>query len=42
MNIEKQLFASLPNGRDVYRYTLKNDAGMEVDIINYGAIIQEG
>jgi len=39
MNIEKQLFGSLPEGKEVYKYTLKNDAGMEVDIINYGAIV---
>jgi len=39
MNIEKQPFGALPDGQDVYRYTLKNHRGMEVDIINYGAII---
>jgi aldose 1-epimerase len=39
MNIEKQAFGSLPDGREVHLYTLKNDAGMEVDIMNYGAII---
>lgn len=39
MNIEKELFGTLPGGKEVHRYTLKNDKGMEVDIINYGAII---
>jgi aldose 1-epimerase len=39
MKIEKQLFGTLPEGKDVYKYTLSNDAGMEVDVINYGAII---
>ncbi len=39
MNIEKQIFGTLPDGREVYRYTLKNSKGMEVDVINYGAII---
>lgn len=39
MIIEKELFGTLPGGKEVYRYTLKNDKGMEVDIISYGAII---
>ncbi|MDX2431669.1 MAG: galactose-1-epimerase, partial [Bacteroides sp.] len=39
MNIEKELFGTLPGGKEVHRYTLKNDKGMEVDIINFGAII---
>jgi len=39
MKIEKQLFGTLPVGKDVYKYTLRNDAGMEVDVINYGAIV---
>lgn len=39
MTIEKQLFGILPEGKEVYKYTLKNHHGMEVDIINYGAII---
>jgi len=39
MNIEKELFGTLPGGKEVDRYTLKNDKGMEVDIITYGAII---
>ena len=39
MNIEKQLFGTTPEGKEVYKYTLKNHQGMEVDIITYGAII---
>jgi len=39
MTIEKQLFGVLPEGREVHKYILKNHRGMEVDIINYGAII---
>ena len=39
MNIEKSTFGTLPDGREVMRYTLRNDSGMEVDVINYGAII---
>jgi aldose 1-epimerase len=39
MNIEKQLFGSTPEGKEVFKYTLKNHHGMEVDIITYGGII---
>ncbi len=39
MNIEKERFGTLPGGKEVHRYTLKNDKGMEVDVITYGAII---
>ena len=39
MDIEKELFGRLPGGKEVHRYTLKNDKGMEVDVITYGAII---
>ena len=39
MKIDKQLFGTLPQGKDVYKYTLSNDSGMEVDLINYGATI---
>ena len=39
MNTEKQLFGTTPEGKEVYKYTLKNHLGMEVDIITYGAII---
>lgn len=39
MNIEKELFGTLPGGKEVHRYKLKNDKGMEVDVITYGAIV---
>jgi len=39
MTIEKQLFGTIPGGKEVYKYTMKNHYGMEVDIINYGGII---
>ena len=37
--IEKSLFGKLPDGREVDMYTLKNAAGMEAKIINYGAVV---
>jgi len=37
--IEKTLFGKLSDGREVYRYSLKNGSGMRVDIITYGAIV---
>ena len=37
--IEKTLFGRLSDGREVFRYSLKNDLGMRVQIINYGAIV---
>jgi aldose 1-epimerase len=39
MNIEKHSFGTTPEGKEVFKYTLKNHRGMEVDIISYGAII---
>src|SRR4030042_3171467 len=37
--IEKTLFGKLSDGREVFTYLLKNDAGSQVKIINYGAIV---
>ena len=37
--IEKTLFGKLSDGREVFKYSLKNNAGMRVEIINYGAIV---
>jgi aldose 1-epimerase len=37
--IEKTLFGKLSDGCEVFKYSLKNDAGMRVEIINYGAIV---
>ena len=39
MNIEKQSFGWTPEGKEVFKYTLLNNQGMEVDIISFGAII---
>jgi aldose 1-epimerase len=39
MKIEKKHFGTLPGGKEVDLYTLKNQGGMEVDVIPYGAII---
>jgi aldose 1-epimerase len=37
--INKTLFGKLPDGKEVYQYTLTNAPGSKVSIINYGAII---
>lgn len=39
MTITKENFGKMQDGRQVYIYKLVNDNGMEVKIINYGAII---
>lgn len=39
MTIEKTIFGTLPDGKDVFQYTLKNSNGMLVKVINYGGII---
>jgi aldose 1-epimerase len=39
MAIEKNKFGTLPNGKDVYQYTLTNAKGMQLSAINYGGII---
>lgn len=39
--IEKALFGFLPNGEEVYAYTLRNRKGMSVKILNYGGVIVE-
>jgi len=37
--IKKELFGTLSDGRKVYSYTLTNASGVQVKIINYGAIV---
>lgn len=37
--IDKAVFGETPNRETVYKYTLRNADGMEVDIITYGGII---
>ena len=39
MKISKSIFGKLPDGKVVFLYTLHNDNGIEVGIINHGAII---
>ena len=41
MSIQKQLFGRLPDGREVYRYTLQNEQLMTVGILDLGGIIQQ-
>jgi aldose 1-epimerase len=37
----KTVFGWLPDGREVFQYTLKNSSGVTVRILNYGATITE-
>jgi aldose 1-epimerase len=37
--MEKHLFGTTPDGRQVYAYTLKNPRGMEARITNFGGVI---
>jgi aldose 1-epimerase len=37
--MQKEKFGTLPDGREVQRYILKNRNGIEVHVINYGGII---
>jgi aldose 1-epimerase len=39
INTKSKLFGTMPNGEAVYSYELKNNNGIEVKIINYGATI---
>ncbi|WP_160693330.1 aldose epimerase family protein [Clostridium sp. C2-6-12] len=39
MSIEKKLFGTMPNGEEVYIYTLKNSNNMTVEISAYGGTI---
>ena len=39
MSIEKKLFGVMPDGKEVYSYTMRNRNGMEVSILNYGGAI---
>ncbi len=35
----KKLFGILPDGKEVFYYTLKNSSGMSINVMNYGAIV---
>jgi aldose 1-epimerase len=37
--IEKTLYGKLPDGREVYQYTLINKSGATMKIINFGAVV---
>jgi aldose 1-epimerase len=39
-SMTKTVFGKLPDGREVYQYTLTNQAGCKVQIINYGATVR--
>jgi len=38
-SMTKTVFGKLPDGREVFRYTLANRSGMTAEIINYGATV---
>jgi len=40
-SMTQKVFGLLPDGRQVYQYTLQNSSGVIVRIINYGAIVTE-
>ena len=40
MQVDKQYFGTLADGKDVQLYTLANDKGMTVQITNYGGIVK--
>ena len=37
--MQKEVFGKMPEGQEVFRHVLKNKNGLEVHVINYGAII---
>jgi aldose 1-epimerase len=39
-SVNRQAFGKMPDGRQIFLYTLKNPSGMEVKIINYGGRIE--
>ena len=41
MSIEKSLFGKLADGTEINAYTLKNNNGMSVRILNLGGVINE-
>ncbi len=41
MSIKKKLFGILPDGNEVFSYTLRNSNGMKVKILNYGGAIAQ-
>ena len=41
MSIQKTLFGTLPDGRSVYEFTLRNASGTTVKLLDYGATVKE-
>ena len=41
MSIVKELYGKMPDGREVYRYTLENKNGMKIKVLNYGGVVTE-
>jgi aldose 1-epimerase len=39
--IKKSLFGKLADGREVFRYTITNKSGMQVNVMTYGAIVTD-
>jgi len=37
--LQRERFGSLPDGRQIERFTLRNSKGMEAQIMTYGGII---
>ena len=38
-NMVKKLFGTMPDGENIYSYTMTNSSGMSATIINYGATV---
>jgi len=41
MSILKEFYGKMPDGTDVYRYTLENKNGMRLKALNYGGVVTE-
>ncbi len=41
MSIIKEFYGRLPDGSEVYRYTLENKNGMKLKALNYGGVVTE-
>ena len=39
MGVQKELFGSTKEGKEVYIYTLTNSRGMKARVMSYGAIL---
>jgi len=41
MSLREELFGKMADGREIKRFTMKNQAGLTVRLINYGGIVSE-